>query len=47
MEEEAWAGTELLITDYGITLAPVTSFEYLVRVLSEEEDNWPLAFYNL
>ena len=38
-EEEAWAGDEVEITDYGITLALVNYFKYLVRGLSVADDN--------
>ena len=46
VEEEAWAGTELAIKDYGIPLVPVTSYKYLGRVLLAVDDNWPAVVNN-
>ena len=46
-EEEIRAGAEAVITAYGIPLAPVTSFKYLRRVLSEADNNWIAVVSNL
>ena len=37
----------VVITAYGIPLAPVTSFKYLVSVLSVADDDWPAVINNL
>ena len=47
VEEEAWSGTEKVITPYWIPLAPVTSFKYLGRVLSASDENCPAVVQNL
>ena len=36
-----------MITAYAIPLAPVTSFKYLRRVLSEADNNWIAVVSNL
>ena len=41
------AEEEATVTAYRIPLAPVTSFKYLGRVISEEDDNWPAVVHNL
>ena len=46
-EEEAREGAEAAITAYGIPLAPVTSFKYIVRILSAADDEWPVVVGNL
>ena len=46
-EEEAQAGTEMVITAYGILLAPSTSFKYLGRFLLSEDGKWPAVVHNL
>ena len=39
-EEEARAGTERLITDYGTTISPVISFKYLGGILLAADGEW-------
>ena len=46
-EEEARAGKEMASTSYGITLAPVTSFNYLQKFLLAAENNCPVVVHNL
>ena len=46
-KEEAQTGTELEITAYGITIAPVTYFKYLGKVLLAEDNDWPAVVHNL
>ena len=36
------------LTDYGVPLTPVTSFNYMGRfIAAEEDDNWPAVVRNL
>ena len=46
-EEDVREGMERALTDYVLTLFQVTSFKYLVRVLEEEDDDWPAVIRNL
>ena len=46
-EEEAREGAANAISAYGITLAQVSSFKYLGRVMLELDDNWPAVVHNL
>ena len=46
-EEEARAGTERLITDYGTTISPVISFKYLGRILLAADGEWAEVLHNL
>ena len=36
-EEEAWAGTDMAFTSYGVSLAPFISLKYLALVLAAED----------
>ena len=47
LEEEARAGTDMAIAEYGITLAPVNSFKYLGRFLSMVDKYCPEVVHNL
>ena len=46
-EEEARAGVEASFTAYGISLALVTSFRYLGRVLLADNGDWKVAVRKL
>ena len=46
-EEEVRAGEEKEIKAYGIPLDPVTSFKYLRRFISADENYWPSVVSNL
>ena len=46
-EEEAWVGTEMALTAFGIPLTMVYSFKYLGQVLAVEYDDWPAVVRNL
>ena len=46
-EEEARAGAEAEFTAYGITLAPVTSFMYIERVILVDDEECPTVVRNL
>ena len=46
-EEEARSGAEMVITAYGIPLAPVTAFKYLGKVLTAADDDSPVVVSNL
>ena len=41
------AEEEATVTAYRIPLAPVTSFNYLGRVLPEADDDWQVAVHKL
>ena len=45
--EEARAGTERELTAYGFPLSQVTSFKYLEKFLTAEDDEWPAVVRNL
>ena len=45
--EEARAGKERALTDYGVLLSHVTSFKYLGQVIAAEDDDWPEVVRNL
>ena len=40
-------GTDIVLTSYGVSLAPFTSFKYLGRVLMAEDYDWPEVVRNL
>ena len=40
-EYESKERSETAFTEYGIPLAHVTSFKYLRRILTAEDDDWP------
>ena len=46
-EDEARAETERALTAYGFPFYQVTPLKYLGRVLSEEDNNWPVVVRNL
>ena len=46
-EEEERVGDEAAITAYWTLLAPITSFNYLGRILSAANDDWPEVVRNL
>ena len=47
MEEEAKAGEETVLRAYRTPLNPVSSFNYLGRVLMAEDGNWAVVLHNL
>ena len=46
-EEETWAGKEMALTDYGVTLDPVPSFKHLGQVLAAADNNWLAVVCNI
>ena len=40
-------GTDMVLTSYGVSLAPFTSFKYPGRVLMAEDYDWPEVVRNL
>ena len=40
-------GADTAITSYGISLAPVNSFNYLVQIITAAYKNWPEVVRNL
>ena len=47
MEEEARLGKNMAINAYGTPLTLLTSFNYLGRDLSAEDDDWPEVVHNI
>ena len=47
VEEEARAGFETEITEYGIPLALVTYLKYLGRIITNTDDEWPAVVSHL
>ena len=45
--EEERAVTSRALSAYGCPLKMVTSVQYLVRVISAADDNWPVVVRNL
>ena len=46
-EEEARDGTERALNAYGYSLSQVTSFKYLGRVITVEDDDFPAVVRDL
>ena len=46
-EQEAQARIDSVLTAYGAPLSQVTSFKYLGKVLTEEDNNWPAVVCKL
>ena len=45
--EEAWAVMEITFREYILPLTQLAAFKYLVFIIMNRDDDWPVVVYNL